>query len=80
MHYTMYHVQCHGSQTTVRRYLGLDNPASQDVTTGQHGGTAHRGLPGGLCYRTQLSVTVETHSEDVRELTHCHRYTRTAQL
>jgi hypothetical protein len=34
MHNTMCHVLCHGSQTTVRRYLGLDNPTSRDVTAG----------------------------------------------
>jgi hypothetical protein len=28
----MCHVLCHDCQTTVRRYLGLDNPTSSDVT------------------------------------------------
>jgi hypothetical protein len=28
----MCHVLCHDCQTTVRRYLGLDNPTSWDVT------------------------------------------------
>jgi hypothetical protein len=34
MHYTMCHVLCHGSQITVRHYLGLDIPTivSWDVT------------------------------------------------
>jgi hypothetical protein len=32
MHYIMCHVLCHGSQVSVRRYLGLDNPTSWDVT------------------------------------------------
>jgi hypothetical protein len=38
MHYTMCHVLCHDCQTTVRRYLGLDNPTSWDVTSGAGGG------------------------------------------
>jgi hypothetical protein len=32
MHYTMCCVLCHGSQPTVRRDLGLDNPVSREVT------------------------------------------------